>query len=217
MHFESLDPYQQDELALSEVKAALAQRGLDGPQIGILSRETIKYLEVCYPEASALEIHKSVWFVAEVIDLTTGTTDLSKLTDFLEGRKASFLDMYFKGISALDIFALKAYMEIWSELYAVPMSQAYQRLRERSDASERAQQRHQSSPQAEAKAAVKSCWEDWQTDRGRYRGNAAFARDMLAKHEGTLTSTKVIERWCTEWTRQKSATLSSPKNTHRAS
>ncbi|RQU92480.1 hypothetical protein DF040_12790 [Burkholderia cenocepacia] len=211
MHYESLDPYQQDELALSEVKAALAQRGLDGPQVAVVSKKTIDYLEICYPEADALELRKSVWFVAEVMVLTEGTTDLFKLAEYLKGRS----------ISALDIFTLKAYMEIWSELYAVPLSEAHQRLRERSDASDRAKLRHQSSPKTAAKSAVKSCWDDWQrarsSGRDTYKKNADFARDMYDKYGDVLKSTKVIEGWCTKWTKErKGAQLSADQNTHPA-
>ncbi|WP_124843100.1 hypothetical protein [Burkholderia cepacia] len=206
MHFDGLDPYEQDKLALSEVKSALEQRGLDGPEISVVSKKTIEYLEICYPEADALDIHKSVWFVTEVIDLTTGTTDISKLTEFLTGRRVSALGMYCQGVSALDIFALKAYMEIWSELYAVPFSEAHHKLRARSDASDRAKLRHQSSPKAAAKSAVKSCWDDWQrarsSGRDTYKNNADFARDMYDKYGDVLKSTKVIEGWCTKWTKE---------------
>ncbi|WP_186198211.1 hypothetical protein [Burkholderia gladioli] len=193
MHFDSLDPYQQDELALSEVKTALAQRGLDGPEVAVVSKKTIEHLSICYPELNDLEIRKPVWFVAEAMAMMGGTTDLSMLAKYLEGRT----------VSALDFYTMKVYMEIWSELYAIPLSEAHRRLRERSDARERAQQRHETSPQAEAKAAVKQCWASWQIERGRYRSNAAFARDMLTKHEGILTSSKVIEGWCTKWAREQ--------------
>lgn len=53
-------------------------------------------------------------------------------------------------------------------------------------------------PKQKEKALVKECWVIWQRQSQRYKGNAAFARDMLQKFE-TLTSQPVIERWCRDW------------------
>lgn len=38
-------------------------------------------------------------------------------------------------------------------------------------------------PKQALKLKVRECWEDWQKQPSRYRGNAAFARDMLDKFE----------------------------------
>lgn len=48
------------------------------------------------------------------------------------------------------------------------------------------------------KAFVRECWKEWRADPARYRGKAAFARDMLDKC-GSLKSQKKIEDWCREW------------------
>ncbi|WP_157692701.1 hypothetical protein [Burkholderia sp. ABCPW 11] len=193
------------------MKSALAQSGLDGSQAAVISKRAIEYLEICYPEADKLELQKSVWFVADAMVMMRGTTDLSMLAKHLQGRN----------VSALDLFTMKAYMEIWSELYAVPLSEAHRRLRERSDASDRAKLRHQLSPKAAAKSAVKSCWDDWQLARSRgcdtYKKNAEFARDMFDKYGDVLKSTKVIEGWCTTWTKEKANTnQAANQNTHSA-
>jgi hypothetical protein len=54
-----------------------------------------------------------------------------------------------------------------------------------------------------ARRDVKEWWEKWQQDPSLYDSQAAFALAMLDKHDGILKSTKVIERWCTEWKKQK--------------
>ncbi|MGJ7533908.1 hypothetical protein [Variovorax sp. ZT5P30] len=61
-------------------------------------------------------------------------------------------------------------------------------------------------PKQFEKAAVRECWNAWQADPSRYKGVAAFARDMLQKFE-RLESQPVIERWCREW---KSAVITKP-------
>lgn len=53
-------------------------------------------------------------------------------------------------------------------------------------------------PKQVAKQQVRECWEIWQSDRSRYKGKSAFARDMLGKYE-QLESSEVIQRWCREW------------------
>lgn len=63
--------------------------------------------------------------------------------------------------------------------------------------------RYEIDPKQKEKAFVKECWELWQNEMERYKGNAAFARDMLQKYE-TLTSQPVIERWCREWKQESS-------------
>ncbi|HEY3327463.1 MAG TPA: hypothetical protein VGK14_09865 [Novimethylophilus sp.] len=55
-----------------------------------------------------------------------------------------------------------------------------------------------SDPKQAEKKLVKECWQEWRRDPGRYKGKAAFARDMLDKFEH-LTSQKRIEDWCREW------------------
>lgn len=56
-------------------------------------------------------------------------------------------------------------------------------------------------PKQAEKAAVRECWEAWRDDRSRYKGVAAFARDMLQKFE-SLESQQVIERWCRTWAKE---------------
>ncbi|MFM9926924.1 hypothetical protein VLK31_28335 [Variovorax sp. H27-G14] len=56
-------------------------------------------------------------------------------------------------------------------------------------------------PKQMEKGAVRECWDAWQRDRSRYKGVAAFARDMLQKFEN-LESQQVIERWCRAWTKK---------------
>ena len=53
-------------------------------------------------------------------------------------------------------------------------------------------------PKTIEKALVKECWLDWQKDKSRYKTQILFANDMLDKFIN-LKSTKVIERWCSEW------------------
>ncbi len=61
-----------------------------------------------------------------------------------------------------------------------------------------ARNRHIADPKQRAKEHVRDCWERWKNEPSRYKGKAAFARDMLDKYE-ELTSQRVIERWCKEW------------------
>lgn len=54
-----------------------------------------------------------------------------------------------------------------------------------------------------AKRSIRELWVEWKTKApDRYRSNAAFARDMLDKFT-VLTSNKVIEGWCTDWSEEK--------------
>lgn len=53
-------------------------------------------------------------------------------------------------------------------------------------------------PRQAEKMLIKECWREWRKSPVRYRGKAAFARDMISKCEH-LESTKVIEDWCREW------------------
>lgn len=74
-------------------------------------------------------------------------------------------------------------------------------------ARESARRRHDVDPKQAAKALVRECWDEWQEQPDRYKGKAAFARDMLdksldAKGMPVLESQPVIERWCREWERQ---------------
>ena len=74
-------------------------------------------------------------------------------------------------------------------------------------ARENARRRHDGDPKQKAKASVRECWDEWQSRPSRYKGKAAFSRDMLDKfldEKGMpiLESQPVIERWCREWERQ---------------
>lgn len=68
----------------------------------------------------------------------------------------------------------------------------------RSMAQDAARRKVESDPKQLAKQQVRECWELWQKEPSRYRGKAAFARDMLNKYED-LKSQPVIEGWCREW------------------
>lgn len=61
-----------------------------------------------------------------------------------------------------------------------------------------AKKRHQLDPKQSIKQSVKECWDMWQEDPQRYKGKAAFARDMMSKYE-ELQSADVISRWCRSW------------------
>lgn len=61
-------------------------------------------------------------------------------------------------------------------------------------------------PKQAEKTFVHSCWGKWQKKPERYKGKAAFARDMLDKCEH-LTSQKKIEDWCREWEKENSTQL----------
>lgn len=55
-------------------------------------------------------------------------------------------------------------------------------------------------PKQKDKALVKECWDEWQKQPNRYKGKAAFARDMREKYP-SLDSQPVIEGWCRKWER----------------
>ena len=59
---------------------------------------------------------------------------------------------------------------------------------------------HAASPKQKDKLTVRECWEAWQQEPDRYKGKAAFARDMRDKFP-TLESQPVIEGWCRTWER----------------
>lgn len=69
----------------------------------------------------------------------------------------------------------------------------------------------------QTKNYIKELWIEWQALKNpneRYRSAAAFANDMMSKYhdpydKDTPQSTRVIERWCTEWKKEL-------KNTHPA-
>ena len=61
-----------------------------------------------------------------------------------------------------------------------------------------ANQKWAKDPKTQEKSLVKECWLEWQKDKSRYKTQISFAKDMLDKFTN-LTSTKVIERWCSEW------------------
>jgi 3-mercaptopyruvate sulfurtransferase SseA len=56
-------------------------------------------------------------------------------------------------------------------------------------------------PKQRDKAVVRECWGKWQEQPGRYKGKAAFARDMRDKFPN-LESQPVIEGWCRAWERE---------------
>jgi len=62
-------------------------------------------------------------------------------------------------------------------------------------------QRWLNDPKTIEKALVKECWIAWQKDKSRYKTQISFAEDMLDKFTN-LTSTKVIEKWCSEWKKE---------------
>ena len=62
-------------------------------------------------------------------------------------------------------------------------------------------------PKQKEKTIVRECWDDWQKNpldragKPKYKGKAAFARDMLTKYE-SLVSNAVITGWCLDWERE---------------
>ena len=56
-------------------------------------------------------------------------------------------------------------------------------------------------PKQKDKSLVRGCWDDWQKKPDRYKGKAAFARDMRDKFP-SLESQPVIEGWCRAWERE---------------
>lgn len=60
---------------------------------------------------------------------------------------------------------------------------------------------HATDPKQADKVLVRECWDDWQKQPDRYKGKAAFARDMLDKYEN-LKSQPVIEGWCRAWEKE---------------
>lgn len=58
--------------------------------------------------------------------------------------------------------------------------------------------RHANDPKQESKAMVRECWDAWKIEPSRYKGKAAFAKDMRDKFPN-LESQPVIERWCRNW------------------
>lgn len=64
-----------------------------------------------------------------------------------------------------------------------------------------AQAKLAADPKQKDKGLVRECWDEWQVQPNRYKGKAAFARDMLSKFEN-LQSQPVIEGWCRLWERE---------------
>ena len=60
-------------------------------------------------------------------------------------------------------------------------------------------------PKQKEKALVRECWDAWQkrpsNHKDNYKGNSAFALDMLDKFE-SLENQAVIVRWCVKWTQE---------------
>jgi hypothetical protein len=56
-------------------------------------------------------------------------------------------------------------------------------------------------PKQKDKALVRECWDAWKNEPDRYKGKAAFARDMRDKFPN-LDSQPVIEGWCRTWERE---------------
>lgn len=71
-------------------------------------------------------------------------------------------------------------------------------LRQSITAKMNVQKKLAADPKQAEKTKVRECWELWQKDPSRYKGKAAFGRDMLSKFD-SLESQRVIERWCKEW------------------
>ncbi len=57
------------------------------------------------------------------------------------------------------------------------------------------------SPKQKDKSTVQECWNEWQKEPSRYKGKAAFARDMRDKFP-SLDSSEVIARWCRKWEKE---------------
>jgi hypothetical protein len=67
-----------------------------------------------------------------------------------------------------------------------------------------ANMKHQKDPRRAEKTFILDCWNDWNAGKSIYKNQTAFAKDMLTKVVH-LESQKVIETWCTEWNKRKSA------------
>lgn len=55
-------------------------------------------------------------------------------------------------------------------------------------------------PKQAAKAEAFKLWQQWQQGKTRHSSGAAFARNFVESHPA-ITSTKVVERWVTDWQR----------------
>ncbi len=64
-----------------------------------------------------------------------------------------------------------------------------------------ARKMHDSSAKQKDKVLVRECWDAWKNEPDRYKGKAAFARDMRDKFPN-LESQPVIEGWCRTWERE---------------
>ncbi|WP_186010899.1 hypothetical protein [Burkholderia gladioli] len=196
MHFDDLDPLDRVRAVFDAAPVKFSDLSIDGAAAEAVRGRVSDVLRVRFPNLSRDTVANAIAFAEQACSCWNGPGHVDCLDNFL-ARKGP--------LSAVELIAYELYYGIWAELVVGPLFDAYARLRKSSDARDRAEQRHQSSPQAAAKAEVKSCWDDWQKGRKRYKSNAEFARDMVKKHEGVLTSTKVIEGWCTDWGRKKSS------------
>lgn len=116
--------------------------------------------------------------------------DLTQTKVYIDENPINFLTLI--GLLALDRKKTKSSRDQFHEITT--------KTRESNSAKLRRFKRNDTDPKQIAKLHVRECWFEWQKKLSRYpKGAAEFARDMLAKHEGVLVSTKTIERWCTEW------------------
>ncbi len=54
-----------------------------------------------------------------------------------------------------------------------------------------------------AKKMAREYWDRWQLNPIYYPSKASFAKDMIEKSNGALTSQPVIEGWCRTWEKEK--------------
>lgn len=115
---------------------------------------------------------------------------LYSLSDDAEGVSACLLDAAWlvERVESLDR----------AELHA----QVLLRRIDRERASARAKARHAQDPKRGGREFVRDCWKRWRREPSQYASASAFARAMLDKQPGLLTSEVVVTRWVRAWDRE---------------
>lgn len=153
------------------------------------------------------EARKQMYKIFDCLSIVSKTDDTLTLTVNLNEVRPLLMKFLELGLSATK------------EIYHVTNNAVNDRSRLIKSAigKEKAFQKHAKDPKQQAKNHIKELWLEWQAmenPKERYRSNAAFANDMMGKFHDpydrdTPQSTRVIERWCTEWKKEL-------KNTHPA-
>ncbi len=101
----------------------------------------------------------------------------------------------------IDIEKCKAYLSPPTKLFVAMDMAVKMALSENANKGASAKLANDKDGKQKNKAVVRECWNAWQKEPGRYKGKAAFARDMREKFP-TLESQPVIEGWCRIWERE---------------